>query len=231
MNKLLTTIMSFIFVVTAFTSANSIEFRLGATAQGSAFYGTADETRKDNGIKTSEEVIAGFSYGSAFAEVAFEEAFGVTFGLEYTPDSIHMNKTTRTISDQATNSTVRTGNDSGDQVIDAAVEDLMTAYIQVPIMGSGLYAKVGYINGDLIPRETLATGSTYNNVDLEGFEYGMGYMGSVTDLIFYKVESTFIDFDDIRSNGSEEGGTAGSFNTINARLGGVAAKASIGVRF
>ena len=231
MNKLLKTLTTFIFAATAFTSANSIEFRVGATGQAAAFYGNADEVLKDSGRKSSDEVIAGFSYASVFTEVAFEEAMGLTFGVEYTPDSINMDKTTRTISDQASNSTVRTGNDSGDQIMDVKVEDIITAYVQLPLMSTGVYAKVGYIQATVATSESLATGSTYKNVDLDGMEYGIGYMGDLSDMVFYKVESTYIDFDDISAVGSEAGGTTGSFNKITLEAGGVTAKASIGLRF
>ena len=230
MNKLITTIMTFIFVATfAFTSANSVEVRLGLTAQGAAFYGNADETQKDSGKKSSEEVIAAFNYGSGFAEVAFDEAYGITLGMEYTPESIKIDKATRTIQPNRTHADA--AQDSGDQVIKANVEDLVTLYVAVPIMDSGLYAKVGYIQASLQTKETLATGSTYKDVDLAGMEYGVGYMGDITDMVFFKVEGMFIDFDDIAASGSEAGGTAGSVNKITAELGGIAAKASIGVRF
>jgi hypothetical protein len=217
MNKLLKTLMTFIFAATAITSANSIELRVGATGNAAAFYGNADEILKDSERKSSDEVLAGFSYASVFTEVAFEQAMGLTIGLEYTPDSIAMDKTTRTISDQDTNSTVRTGNDSGDQIIDVQVSDLVTAYVQVPLMSTGVYAKVGYIQATVETKEVLATGSTYKNVDLDGMEYGLGYMGELSDMVFYKLESTYIDFDDISAVGSEEGVAAsGSFNKITA---------------
>jgi hypothetical protein len=232
MNKLLTMIMSFIFVATAFTSANSVEVRIGATAQGAAFYGNADEVLKDSGHKSSEEVIAAFNYGSAFAEVAFDEVYGVTLGMEYTPESINIDKHTRTVRDSTLPGlAAQTGNDTGDQVLEAVVEDLITLYVAVPIMDSGLYAKVGYIQASLQTKEVLATGSTYKDVDLAGMEYGVGYMGDITDKVFFKVEGMFIDFDDISASGSQVGGTALSFNKISAELGGIAAKASIGVRF
>ena len=232
MNKLLKTLVTFIFAATAFTSANSIELRVGATGQAAAFYGNATEQMKDAGRKSQDEVIAGFSYASIFTEVAMEEAMGLTLGLEYTPDSIAMDKTTRTISDQATNSTIRTGNDSGDQVIDVNVKDLVTIYAQIPVMDTGVYAKVGYIQATVETKESLATGSTYKNVDLDGMEYGIGYMGDLSDMVFYKLESTYIDFDDISAVGSEEGVSGnGSYNKITVEAGGVSAKASIGLRF
>ena len=235
MNKLLKTLMTFIFAATAFTSANSIELRVGATGQAAAFYGNADEVLKDSGRKSSEEVLAGFSYASVFTEVAFEEAMGLTLGLEYTPESIAMDKTTRTIQGgDATNSTDRTGDDAsgGIQSIDVDVTDLLTVYAQVPVMDTGVYAKVGYIQATVETKESLATGSSYKNVDLDGMEYGIGYMGELSDMVFYKVESTYIDFDDISAVGSEEGVSGnGSYNKITVEAGGVSAKASIGLRF
>ena len=231
MNKLLKTIMTFIFAATVFTSANSIEVRVGATATAAAFYGNAEEVLKDGGHKSQDEVLAAYDYVSLFTEVAFEEMMGLTVGVEYTPDSIAFDKTTRTIRDGTLPGlAAQTGNDTGDQVLDADVEDLYTAYVSMPLMGTGVYAKVGYITGTVNTKETLATGSTYSDVTLDGFEYGIGYHGELSDRVFYKVESTYIDFDDISANGSEAGGD-GSFNKITAELGGVTAKASLGMKF
>ena len=99
-------------------------------------------------------------------------------------------------------------------------------------MDTGVYAKVGYIQATVETKESLATGSSYKNVDLDGMEYGIGYMGELSDMVFYKVESTYIDFDDISAVGSEEGVSGnGSYNKITVEAGGVSAKASIGLRF
>ena len=69
------------------------------------------------------------------------------------------------------------------------------------------------------------------DLQIEGMSIGVYYDGAISDNLFYRVEGAYQQFEDIKVTGSEVGGTAGSFNTITAELGGVAAKASIGFKF
>ena len=98
-------------------------------------------------------------------------------------------------------------------------------------MDTGLTLKAGYHMSTLQTKETLATGSTYKDEDLEGMSIGLYYDGAITDNLFYRLEGAYQEFEDIKVTGSEVGGTALSFNTITAQLGGVAAKASIGFKY
>ena len=93
-------------------------------------------------------------------EISVDQAAGLTIGVEYAPDTIALEKETREIP------TGRT--DSGNQVIDAEVEDLYTVYIALPFGETGMYARAGYMSATMNTIETLATGSTYGNVDIEG---------------------------------------------------------------
>ena len=216
------------------SAANSIEYKVGITGQSAAYYGNATETLKDTGVKTSEEAILAFTTMSGFAEIGFDSAMGVTFGVEYTPDVISFKTATRDIKTSLGDSTVSvnpTGEDTGTQTISASVEDMLTAYLAVPIMDSGVHIKLGYTTATLVTSEVLATGSTYKNVDLEGATAGVYYDGNLGDMAFYRLEGAYNTFDDLALTGSQVGGTAGSFNKIDAELGGVAAKLSVGLQF
>ena len=237
MNKLTTIIASSMIAMLSFAStANSIEFKVGITGQTTAYYGNVKETMKDSGRTSEEEALAAFSYTSGFAEVSLENAFGITLGLEYTPDVLNFAAADRVLTPLAVevggnvvDTTV--GNDSGTQTIKASVEEMITMYVAIPIMGSGLHVKAGYSQASLLTEETLATGSAYGNVDLDGTSIGMFYDGDIGDMAFYRIEGAYQEYDDLKVTGSEVGGTAGSFNTITAELGGVAAKLSVGLRF
>jgi len=238
MNKLKTLVASVVVATLSFGSANSIELRAGLTGQSTAYYANVTETLKDLGRKTDEEAIAAFSYMSVFGEVAFESAFGISIGIEYSPDSIDFENANRTIKNEsrvvaAGRTTTPAGVDAdlGVQDIRAAVKDLTLVYIGIPIMQTGLSLKAGYHTSTLQTKETLASGSTYKDEDLDGMSIGLYYDGAITDNLFYRLEGAYQTFDDIKLTGSEAGGTAGSFNTITAELGGVAAKASIGFKF
>jgi len=238
MNKLKTLVASVVVATLSFGAANSIELRAGLTGQSTAYYANVTETLKDLGRKTDEEAIAAFSYMSVFGEVAFDSAMGISVGIEYSPDSIDFANADRVIKNEArvlasgrTTTPAGVDTDLGVQDIRAAVKDLTLVYIGIPIMQTGLSLKAGYHMSTLQTKETLASGSTYKDEDLEGMSVGLYYDGAITDNLFYRLEGAYQTFDDIKLTGSEVGGTAGSFNTITAELGGIAAKASLGFKF
>ena len=209
--------------IMSFNVASAVEMRLGVLGNMAADFGEAKETLKDSGQISKETAVLAHSYASVFAEVALDQAAGLTFGVEYAPETIELEKETRVIP------TGRT--DSGSQIIDAEVEDLLTAYVALPIGETGAYVRLGYLQATLNTQETLATGSTYANVDIEGTQLGAGYMGEIGDNLFYKLEGVYNEWDNMALNGSEEGGTSGSFNKIDADITGVAARLAVGFRF
>jgi len=79
------------------TSANSIEFKAGVSANGMAAYANASETLKDSGRLTNEEAVLATSYGSIFAEVSGDDMMGIGIGISYAPEVVELNKETRNI--------------------------------------------------------------------------------------------------------------------------------------
>ena len=227
MNKLITLLASGLIAVLSFTSAaNSIELRAGIGAQSLVAYANAKETLKGQAAHprtTEEEAIAAFSYTSGFIEVGVDEMYGITLGIEYSPDTIALEKETRVIPDTDTS--------SGTQVIDGSVEDMVMAYVALPISDGGLYAKVGFFQAELITSESLATGSSYKNADIEGMSVGFGYDLDITDTVFIRAEGMYTEYDDLKLTGSEVDDDDGDFNVITAELGGINAKIFLGVQF
>ena len=239
MNKLTKIVAAGLVASLSFASVgNSIELRAGVSGVASAYYGNVTETLKDSGNKTSDEAVAAFSYMSVFGEVAFDEAYGLSLGVEFTPDAIGLENADRTIKGHAgTNNRDQNTNDSDIQAhgavqdIKADVKDLTNIYVGIPLMETGVAIKVGYTMATLATKENLASGSSYKDMDLEGMSLGAYFDGEITDNLFYRLEGSYQEFDDIKAAGSSEGGTTGSFNSIAAELGGVAAKASLGFKF
>ncbi len=223
MKKLISVIAGSFLAIMSFNVASAVEMRLGVLGNMAADFGEAKETLKDSGQISKETAVLAHSYASVFAEVALDQAAGLTFGVEYAPETIELEKETRVIPAGRT--------DSGSQIIDAEVEDLLTAYVALPIGETGAYVRLGYLQATLNTQETLATGSTYANVDIEGTQLGAGYMGEIGDNLFYKLEGVYNEWDNMALNGSEEGGTSGSFNKIDADITGVAARLAVGFRF
>ena len=209
------------------TGANSVEFKAGVSANGMAAYANAKEQIKDAGSQSSnEEAVLAASFGSVFAEISSDEMMGLGIGVSYAPEVVDLNKETRTIQD----ATGDTGNDSGDQIIDGKVNDLVSIYATLPI-GEGAYVKAGYIQASLVTEENLATGSKYEDIDLTGMQVGAGYEGELGDNAFWRAEGSYQMWEDISASGSESGGTTGSKNKITAELGSVIGSLSVGMKF
>ena len=207
------------------TSANSMEFKAGVSANGMAAYANASETLKDSGRLTNEEAILATSYGSIFAEFSSDEMAGLGIGISYAPEVVELNKETRNIQ-PSTDS-----DDTGAQIIDGKIVDLMSIYLTMPIGDSGAFVKAGYNQATLNTTENLATGSKYENIDLTGTQIGGGYEGSLGDMAFWRAEGALQMWDDISANGSQAGGTTGSTNRIEAELGSVTGALSVGMKF
>ncbi len=77
------------------TSANSVEFKAGVSANGMAAYANAKETLKDptgSGRTTNEEAVLATSFASAFVEISSDAAMGLGFGISYAPEGCRSRK-------------------------------------------------------------------------------------------------------------------------------------------
>ena len=238
MNKLLTSIASVGLLAMSYsTSASSIELpelRIGVTANSIAYYGVVKEKIKDSGKTTDKAAVAVDAFGSMFAELSVDALMGLTIGIEYAPDAMAI-KETRSINGRE-ESVVAAGSGTdanSTQTITINISDSYTAYVSMPIPGvEGLYVRAGVQSMDIITKENLATGSSYGNETLNGVQIGIGYEHDINDRFFVRTEGLYTNFDDIAINGSQVGGTAGSYNRVSADdLGSASARLSLGLKF
>ena len=233
--KTLNTILAAVgaLLMLSVTSANSLEFKAGVSANGMAAYANAEERLKGNPQQriTNEEAILATSFASAFVEISSDEAMGLGIGISYAPEVVDLEKETRTIQD--TSGQGSSINDTGDQIIDGKVQDLASIYLTMPVGDTGAYVKAGWIQATLITSENLATGSKYEDIDLTGTQIGGGYEGSLGDMAFWRAEGTMQMWEDISASGSEanNGTTETSKNKITAELGSVTGTLSVGMKF
>jgi len=221
------------------TNANSIELKAGVSANTMAAYANAKETLKGTasdtqgtGRTTNEEAVLATSFASVFAEVSSDELMGLGIGVSYAPEVVDLEKETRTIQ-VAVAEPSPNAQDSGDQIIDGKINDLINIYFTLPVGDSGAYVKAGYIQATLKTEETLATGSKYEDIDLTGTQIGGGYEGSLGDMVFWRAEGTYQMWEDISTSGSESnnGTTDTTKNKIEAELGSITGSLSIGMKF
>ena len=103
-------------------------------------------------------------------------------------------------------------------------EDLTTAYFSVNVT-EDLYVKFGYMKVDVITNESLGTGSTYGDTDLDGQTIGFGYNMTMDNGVFIRSEANYMTFD------SSEGLTSGDNTVTLTNLDGVTASLKIGKSF
>ena len=206
------------------TAANSMEFKVGLSANTMGAYANVEEKLKDSGRISNEEAVLAAAFGSGFIEIGSDDMMGLALGVSYAPEVAELNKETRVIQPSATG-------DSGSQIIDGKIVDLASIYLSLPV-GEGAFAKIGYIQATLNTTENLATGSKYANVDMTGMMLAGGYEADLgSSGMFWRAEGQYQMWDDIRADGSESGGTAGSKNKISAEIGAVQGALSVGMRF
>jgi len=224
------------------TSANSVEFKAGVTANAMGAFANAKETLKGDGTAatgitgrtTNEEAVIATSFASVFVEVASDEMMGLGIGISYAPEVLDMNKETRHIADDAAVGDHNNNDTNGGvQSVDGKINDLLGLYVTLPVGDSGAYVKAGYMQATMVTEESLATGSKYEDVDMTGYNIGGGYEGSLGDMAFWRAEGTYQMWDDIRADGSEpnNGTTDTTKNRIDAEVGSVTGSLSIGMKF
>ena len=222
LNKILATLGAIVMLTV--TAANSMEFKVGVSANTMGAYANVEEKLKDSGRISNEEAVLAAAYGSGFIEVGSDEMMGLSLGVSYAPEVAELNKETRVIQPSGTG-------DSGTQIIDGKIVDLVSVYLSLPV-GEGAYAKLGYIQATLNTEENLASGSSYPNVDMTGMMLAGGYEADLgSSGLFWRAEGQYQMWDDISESGSETGGTAGSKNILSAELGAVQGALSIGMKF
>lgn len=209
-------------------SASAVELRGGLTVTGMGLYATGEEKLKDSGKRTHKEAAAIFQNASLFAEIATD--MGLALGVSYTPEFADLPDESRT--DLAGKAQGDTGQGAeSTNTVDGKVNDAIEAYLTMPIGDGGLYAKAGMLFAEIVINENLASGSSYGDVDAQAGVVGLGYQGTLSDNVFWRVEGAYMQFENISEKGSEVGGTASSFNEITAEITGARAALSVGMAF
>ena len=190
-------------------AATATEFDEGTNGTTSG----PDETNKES------EFLA-LGYGSVFIEKTLGQYLLV--GIDYVPSALET-ETSETIVDDkgATDASTRQTNK-----VQVDFEDLTTYYVGLNLGDSGAYVKAGIVTVDVITNESLGTGSTYGNTDLDGTLIGLGYNRDFDNGMFVRAEGAYTEFD----GASVTSSTSVNKITLNS-LDGVTGKISIGKSF
>ena len=209
MKKYLIAILFGLFTVTQASAELGVNVGLSGSAGLFAASGKeeAGKTHKGN-----EHGAAGWY--SVFIEKSIGDRFAI--GVDYVPDALESETT------ESQRSDLVNGNVQNKIQID--FEDLTTAYFSVNVT-EDLYVKFGYMKVDVITNESLGTGSTYGDTDLDGQTIGFGYNMTMDNGVFIRSEANYMTFD------SSEGLTSGDNTVTLTNLDGVTASLKIGKSF
>ena len=189
-NKILTGLASLMLMFSI--STLKADVNVGASVMLGQLDTSGSETEKvdlagaaDKNSKSFKETFYG---ASVFLELVSDNGFAL--GIDYVPVDFDIGDGKRT--DSATGEDANPSEaDTGTRTASASLEDLITIYANIPLGGNGVYALAGYHTVDVTTSETLPS-SSYGNVDLNGYQIGIGRKGDNS-----KIEFFYSDFEDI----------------------------------
>jgi len=183
--------------------ANAERFNMGVTVTGGVFeadgaseifsgdHSSNTTTTKvtKNSASEGEDAEAAVAMGSIFFEINANDK--VSLGVNYVPHSMD-SETTENI--QNLHKTANGEDSESRNTVKVSFEDLTTVYALLNL-NDNVYAKVGYVEVELITDENLQTGGAYGNTDLDGYTVALGYSMDLTDGAFLRAEASYMDLD------------------------------------
>ena len=219
-------LISSMLVFFGFTAANA-GASIGVSLAGGIFSASGTETEDgENNTLNNQEMATAIP--EVFIEVNLDRA---SIGLSYVPvdysvESQRVDSLCATCGLGAGEATIPTTQDIGVSDAKAEFTDLITLYADVPLADTGAYAKIGVRRVSVLSKENLHTGSSYGDVDLNGYIVGLGYRADAGET-FFKVEATYSDFEDFELTAS--GNTANKIK--GTELNGAEVRFAVGKSF
>ena len=220
MKKVLLIILAGMF--TAGSALAQPSFTVGLGLNHGVFAGEGSERNFDESgsLKSTTTEYGAFvdSYPSVYVEIGNEVG---SIGLSYQGDAT-----------TPTNINESNGNDGGSSTatttVSADFESVTTIYglINLPL---NMYAKAGYVQGDIVLNETQRSGNTYADQDLTGYVLGLGYQHEA-DAANVRFELLGHAYDDVSATNGVA--TTGNHNKVEvSNMIGASAQISINKSF
>ena len=185
--------------------ANAERFSIGITATGALFEADgaqeifsgnhSSNTTSAKVTKTTadegEDAAALVGMGSIFFEIHANDK--ISLGVNYVPHSMD-SETTENIQNMGAEGKPGSFKAKSRNTVKVSFEDLTTVYALANLTDN-VYAKVGYVEVDLITEEVLATGGSYGNTSLDGYTLALGYSMDMADGMFARFEASYMDLD------------------------------------
>ena len=219
MKKVLLIILAGMF---AFGSALAQpSFTVGLGLNHGVFAGEGrEENFNDGSLNTVTEEYGAFtdSFASVYVEVGNEvAAIGISYqGEASTPTNIN----------EANGDTGSGVQNNTEVSVDFSSVTTLYGLVNLPM---NMYAKVGIVSGDIEINETLRSGNSYADQDLEGYVAGFGYQHEA-DAANIRVELLGHTYDDVEANNGVS--SSGNLNKVRvSNMIGATAQISVNRSF
>ena len=197
-------LIAIVALMTSISFANAERFSMGVTVKGGVFEadgaseifsgdhaGNRSSTKVTKSTATEgEDAEAAYAMGSIFLEAALSDQ--VSLGINYVPHSMETETATNT--QNIGNLPADPGSGEKVNTVSLSFEDLTTIYALINI-NDNVYVKAGYLDVEVVTEETLATGGSYGNTSLDGYEIALGYSMDLADGMFARIEASYMDLD------------------------------------
>jgi len=199
--KIISSLFGVLLTLGLSTSAFSQGLNIGVQLNMMGFYGVGEEKPSNNaGNKDRKE--AGAFTDEVFSVFAEYDAGPVSIGIGYIPETIASPENTNVQHTSDSNSTNLTNTAKVD------INDIMTIYALVDIPLGGAYAKLGYREATVETKESLGTGGSYNDVDVEGMSFALGYnFDTGADGFSVRLEAEAAQYDDVEATNNADTST------------------------
>lgn len=191
--KIISSLFGVLLTLGLSTAAFSQGLNIGVQLNMMGFYGVGEEKPSNNaGNKDRKE--AGAFTDELFSIFAEYDAGPVSIGIGYIPETIASPENTNVQHTSDSDSTNLTNKAKVD------INDIMTIYALVDIPLGGAYAKLGYREATVETKESLGTGGSYNDVDVEGMSFALGYnFDTGADGFSVRLEAEAAQYDDVEA--------------------------------
>ena len=199
---------AFFVMFTVSQASAEVGVNVGISGNAGLFAASAKEVA-DETHKGSEHGEA--AWPSIFIEKTLGDRFAI--GVDYVPAALE-SETTESVRHDKTTSDTRTAKTNKVQV---DFEDLTTVYVALNVTDN-MYIKAGIVTVDVITNESLGTGSTYGNTDLDGTQFGFGINNEFGNGMFIRAEGSYMTFDGASLSSNDNKITLSNLDGLSGKL-------------
>ena len=182
MKKIFVGILFLLGTISNSFADNGLNLGVSLTA---GYFETSAKEKEGNETSISKDAEGLGAIASLFVE---KELGAISIGVSYTPNAYETEETSHQQVDGGSTVTNKAQVD---------FTDLMTIYAMTAPNDSGFYGKIGVMSVDVETNESLGTGSTYPDSDMEGVMVAIGFDRDLDNGAFIRIEGSYMSLDGI----------------------------------